>query len=137
MYINIDILTASNGLDTHYRYFTKMISQPSDQAALQALGRRLARHRLNRNLTQAALAGQAGVSTLTVQRLEQGHSLQAVNLIRILRALGLLENLDALVPEPPVSPIQQARMRGRIRQRASSRPREAEPRTDWSWGDEP
>ena len=109
----------------------------SDQAVLQALGRRLARHRLNRNLTQAALAAEAGVSTLTVQRIERGHSSQAANLIRILRALGLLDNLDALVPEPAISPIQQARMRGRVRQRASSRPDRPEPPTEWSWGDEP
>ena len=108
----------------------------SDHAALHALGRRLARHRLNRNLTQAALAARAGVSTLTVQRVEKGHSSQAANLIRILRALGLLENLDALVPEPPVSPIQQAWLRGRIRQRASSRSGQPEPPADWSWGDE-
>ena len=104
---------------------------------MQALGRRLARHRLNRNLTQAALAAEAGVSALTVQRIERGHSLQAANLIRILRALGLLDNLDALVPEPAISPIQQARMRGRVRQRASSRPGRPEPPTEWSWGDEP
>ncbi len=103
---------------------------------MQALGRRLARHRLNRNLTQAALAARAGVSTLTVQRVEKGHSSQATNLIRILRALGLLDNLDALVPEPPVSPIQQAWMGGRIRRRASSRSGKPEPPADWSWGDE-
>ena len=109
----------------------------SDQAALHALGRRLARHRLNRNLTQAALAAQAGVSTLTVQRVEQGRSSQAANLIRILRALELLDNLDALVPEPAISPVQQARMRGRIRQRASSRSGAPARPTEWSWGDEP
>ena len=110
--------------------------QPSDHAALQALGRRLARHRLNRNLTQAEVAAEAGVSTLTVQRIEQGRSSQATNLIRILRALGLLDNLDSLVPEPAISPIQQARMRGRIRQRASSRAGKPEPPAEWSWGDE-
>ena len=109
----------------------------SDDAALKALGRRLARHRLNRNLTQAALAAQAGISTPTVQRIEQGRSSQAANLIRILRALGLLDNLDALVPEPPVSPIQQARMHGRTRQRASSSAGRQAPPADWSWGDEP
>ena len=111
--------------------------QPSDDAALRALGRRLARHRLNRNLTQAEVAAEAGVSTLTVQRIEQGRSSQATNLIRILRALGLLDNLDALVPEPAISPVQQARMRGRIRQRASSRSGRPEPPAEWSWGDEP
>lgn len=111
--------------------------QPSDDAALRALGRRLARHRLNRNLTQAEVAAEAGVSTLTVQRIEQGRSSQATNLIRILRALGLLDNLDALVPEPAISPVQQARMGGRIRQRASSRSGKPEPPAEWSWGDEP
>ena len=83
------------------------------------------------------MAAQAGVSTLTVQRIEQGHSSQAANLIRVLRALGLLDNLDALVPEPAISPIQQARMHGRIRQRASSRSGQREAPADWSWGDEP
>ena len=48
-----------------------------------------------------------------------------------------LENLDALVPEPAISPIQLVSMRGRIRQRASSRTREPPPPADWSWGDEP
>ena len=104
---------------------------------MQALGRRLARHRLNRNLTQAALAAQAGVSTPTLQRIEQGQSSQAANLVRVLRALGLLDNLDVLVPEPSISPIQQARLRGRIRQRASSPSARPEPPADWSWGDEP
>ena len=83
------------------------------------------------------MAAQAGVSTPTVQRIERGQSSQTANLVRILRALRLLDNLDALVPEPAISPIQQARMRGRIRQRASSPPGQPKPPADWSWGDEP
>ena len=83
----------------------------SDHAAIRELGSRIARHRLNKNLTQATLAAQAGVSTPTVQRIEQGKSIQATNLIRILRALKLLDNLEALIPEPAVSPIQQAKLR--------------------------
>ena len=110
----------------------------SDRAILRELGGRLARHRLNKNLTQEALAAQAGVSTPTVQRTEQGKSAQASNLIRILRALRLLDNLDTLVPEPPVSPIQQAKLRGRVRQRASSSsPNIREPSSDWRWEDDP
>jgi transcriptional regulator with XRE-family HTH domain len=104
----------------------------SDSAALEALGQRIARYRLNRNMTQAALASEAGISLPTVQRLEGGHSTQATNLIRVLRALQLLDNLDSLVPEPAISPLQQARMQGKTRQRASS-PRSRQPATPWTW----
>ena len=97
----------------------------------------MARHRLNRNLTQATLAAQAGVSTPTVQRIEQGTSIQAANLLRILRALKLLDNLEALIPEPAISPIQQARLRGRVRQRASTRSSDLRERSpEWRWEDD-
>jgi len=107
----------------------------TDDATLQELGSRLARYRLNRNLTQADLAGEAGVSVRTVQRVEQGESTHLSNLIRILRTLRLLENLETLVPEPAVSPIQQMKMKGKQRSRAS-RAGEPQEKTPWSWGDD-
>lgn len=110
------------------------LSELSDAVVLAELGRRIAQHRLNRNLTQDELAQEAGVSRSTVARFEQGESTQVTNLVRILRALGLLSNLDKLVPEPGVSPVQQLRMGGKSRRRASRKTRRAveEP---WSWGD--
>ena len=106
----------------------------SDTTALEELGRRIARYRLNRNQTQEALAAEAGVSLPTIQRIEHGRSSQTANLVRVLRALKLLENLDALIPEPTVSPIQQARLQGKKRRRASSG-RMPPPKEPWSWGD--
>lgn len=114
----------------------KFIKAVSDEATLKELGRRIARYRLNKNLTQGALAKEAGVSLPTLQRIEYGRSTQAANLIRILRVLGLLENLEALVPEPAISPIQQLRLRGKKRQRASSKTDKSELEAPWSWGDE-
>ncbi len=117
----------------------RISSDISDRASVRELGRRLARHRLNENLTQAALAARAGVSLPTVQRIERGNPSQIANLIRILRALELLDNLDTLVPEPAASPLQQVRMHGMLRRRASSRSGHAtrEPPPAWKWGDEP
>jgi transcriptional regulator with XRE-family HTH domain len=86
-------------------------------------------------MTQEALAKEAGVSLPTVQRIESGRSTQSSNLLRVLRALGLLANLDALVPEPPVSPLKQAKLQGRRRRRASSS-RGDDKTPPWSWGDD-
>jgi putative transcriptional regulator len=109
----------------------------SDSAALAELGERLARHRLQRNLTQDELAAEAGISKRTLVRLEGGESTQLTNLIRVLRALGLLANLDAFVPPPIPSPLEQLRTKQRLRKRASPRTSEdTTSREEWAWGDE-
>ena len=119
--------------------------QLSDDACLKEIGERLARLRLNRNQTQADLAREAGVSLRTMVRLEQGESVQLTNLLRVLRALDLLANLEALVPEPAESPLQQLKRQGHLRRRAS-RPRarsgvagkqdETEEESGWTWGED-
>jgi putative transcriptional regulator len=105
----------------------------SDTAVLQELGARLAQYRLNQNLTQEALAHEAGISLRTLTRIESGEPSQTSNVLRVLRVLGLLDNLEALVPAPAVSPIEQLKLKGRVRQRASSSApaKVAEP---WVWG---
>ena len=90
----------------------------SDKAALVLLGSRVQRERLNRNLTQAALAERAGVGTRTVRYLEGGRQTTVETLIRILRALDKLDALDAVLPEHGLSPLQLAKLKGRERQRA-------------------
>ena len=107
----------------------------SDDALLNELGERLHRYRLNRNMTQVALAKEAGVSERTINRLEHGHSTQLSNFIRLLRSLGLLENMNSLVPEPAISPIEQMKLQGKNRKRASSSKRDEE-REAWSWGED-
>ena len=77
----------------------------SDRAVLEELGRRLREARLERNLSQAEVADDAGIGRVTLQRMEAGESPSLINFIRVLRALDLLEGLDRLVPEPGPSPI--------------------------------
>jgi transcriptional regulator with XRE-family HTH domain len=93
----------------------------SDNSILAELGERVNRQRLNRNITQTDLAGQAGVARIVVQRLEGGRGCTLENLIRLLRTLGLLDQLDAFLPEPGLSPLQLAKFRGRERLRAVGR----------------
>jgi DNA-binding XRE family transcriptional regulator len=79
----------------------------TDAAVLAELGRRLERHRLERNWTQAVLAAEAGVGQATVQRAERGESVQMTSMIKLLRALGLLAALDVAIPESIDLPIAQ------------------------------
>ncbi len=109
----------------------------TDAASLAELGHRLARVRLDRQWTQAALAKQAGVSKRTVERLEAGGSTQTQNLIRVWRALGLLENLEALVGEAGPRPMELLTLK-HPRRRASS-PRKPDAQTTpqkWTWEDD-
>ncbi len=116
----------------------KITGQLSDEAILREVGRRLAGARLARNLTQAALAEEAGVSKRTVERLESGEvPARLSGLVRVCRALGIVDRLDAFVPAPTASPVDQLRLAGHRRKRASGRRRsEASTKRTWTWGDE-
>ena len=92
----------------------------SDEFLLREIGAKLARMRLEKNLTQAQLAEQAGISVRTLTRIESGSGASVVSaFIRICRALGLVERFAAIVPDPVQSPMEQLKMQGRQRKRAS------------------
>lgn len=95
------------------------LGEMSDKAILAEIGERISRQRLNCNITQNDLAAQAGVARIVVQRVEGGRGCNLENLIRIMRALGILEQLDAVLQAPGLSPLQLARLKGRERLRAA------------------
>jgi transcriptional regulator with XRE-family HTH domain len=121
-------------------------SQLADAAIAQILGGRIERYRIESGLTQAELAEQAGVGKRTVERIEAGHGAELLTLIRILRALNVVEGLERLLPELPPSPIEQLKLRGRQRRRVSRRRSRSEtpaspsqvmesaPAKPWTWG---
>jgi transcriptional regulator with XRE-family HTH domain len=114
---------------------------PTDEAVLAELGRRLARHRLARNWTQAELAARAGLGKATVQRVERGESVQMSSTVKLLSALELLDGLDAAVPESIELPIarleREQRSRPRRRARARRAPTDESSERPWRWGAEP
>lgn len=101
-----------------------------------ALCRRLANIRLLRNMTQAQLARQAGLSIGTLVRLEKGEGVSLDTFIRVLTALGIQGNLTSLLPDPDVRPMERIRHTGaeRLRARPSKKPTDA---SNWAWGDSP
>jgi transcriptional regulator with XRE-family HTH domain len=89
----------------------------TDMTVLREIGRRLEGRRIDAGLTQAQLAEESGISKRTVERIEAGHGADFVMLLRVLRALKLLEALDLLVPDVPPSPLMLLKSRGRARKR--------------------
>lgn len=116
----------------------KISPQLTDQAILQEIGGRLAGARVERDLTQAALAEQAGVSKRTIERLESGEvATQLSGFLRVCRALGLLERLDTLLPESapgPMAQLAQLAQPGRKRRRATGK-KTAGKAKQWKWGE--
>ncbi len=112
----------------------------TDAAVLAELGRRLERHRLERNLTQAEMAAEAGLGQATVQRAERGRSVQMTSMVKLLRTLGLLDGLDRAIPASIDFPIAQLEREQRgVRRRASGGhggPSAESAREPWTWGDE-
>jgi transcriptional regulator with XRE-family HTH domain len=106
----------------------------SEPAMLAEIGDRARQFRIGMNLSQVELAKSAGVSPRTIERLEAGHSVQLDNLLRILRALKLTQNLDQLIPEASIRPIQLAGSKAEVRRRSYKR-RNADAERSWTWGD--
>jgi len=108
----------------------------ADEAILAEIGERITRRRLDLELTQAAVAEQAGVAKRTLERVEAGHSAQMSSLIRILRVLDGLPGLERMLPEAGPGPMDLLKRKGKVRQRASGRRASNQPEKPWSWDDE-
>lgn len=114
----------------------KITPYNTDEVVLAELGARLARARLERNLTQGQLAAEAGVARATLERMEAGRPARLPSFIRVLRVLGLLDGLDRLLPESTPSPLELLKLHGKQRRRAAPAKHDETP-GPWTWGDEP
>lgn len=89
----------------------------SDGAIAHELGQRLEQLRLEKNIDQQTLADELGVTRKTYRALAKGEG-KLVNLIKALRVLGELEQLEKLLPATTFSPIELLKLQGKQRQRA-------------------
>ncbi|MGE5092531.1 MAG: helix-turn-helix domain-containing protein [Bacillota bacterium] len=100
-------------------------STATTEEILRELGQRIHRYRLQQNRTLVEVAASAGVGVRTAKRAEAGERPTLETVVRLLRALGRLDTLNAFLPAPLVSPLQLADLGGRERQRAGTPRRRA------------
>lgn len=109
-------------------------STANSEEIAAALGARLEEIRLSRNISQADLAKEAGVSRSTITRLATpGKGVSLDSFIRLMLALGLGDQLAGLLPDPRIRPVERARFRGSERRRARGQRTAPAP---WQWGEE-
>lgn len=96
----------------------KWMSDPDIQ---KGIGKKIKEWRLNANLAQKDVADKAGISLITLQKVEKGQGVQLCSLIYILRALNRLDILSPFFEQRHPSPIelQQIEEGRKIRKRAS------------------
>ncbi len=118
----------------------------TNKAISLKIGERIEQMRLEQNLTQQQLADEIGLSRVSYRNLVNGSG-KFENIIAILRALGRLDLMENFIPETPFSPIEQLKLQGKKRQRASRKNsptydnansdiesnRVNEPKTDLDW----
>lgn len=95
------------------KYIYTMWTELSDSAILEKLGARMKTRRISRGLKQQELADESGVGVSTIAKIENGQTVAFSLLISVMRTLGLLENLDLLVPEQKPSPMELLRTQGK------------------------
>jgi len=95
----------------------------SNAAIIREIGKRLKEYRLKKLYTQQELAEQAGISIFSVAQIERGKPVSVSILLPVLRVLRLLDNLELLLPETGLSPVQLLQLKGRTPQRI--RPKKA------------
>ena len=108
----------------------------STNEVLCEMGRRIKAARIAASATQQDLAEMTNLSLHTIKNIECGRNASLSSVIDVMRSLGILENMDALVPERSVRPGQFVSL-GKERERVSRKSRrEAGSSNGWKWGDE-
>ena len=114
----------------------KMTIMCTDEQLMKEFGERIKANRIRAGFTQEELSKRSGVAKRTVERAEKGESVQFLNVIKILRALGYIDPLELLLPSLEKTPFEYIKSpklekRQRYRKKTVNKDKPA-----FVWGDE-
>ena len=93
----------------------------SNAVIIEELGSRIKEYRLIKRYTQQELANRAGISVFSMSKIEKGQPVSISMVIPVLRVLRLLDNLEMLLPEIGISPVEVLKLKGKTPQRIKQR----------------
>jgi transcriptional regulator with XRE-family HTH domain len=91
----------------------------SNHAIAAEIGQRISQLRLKKNLSQQQVADEIGMSRMGYGKLEKGTG-KFENMIATLRVLDRLDLIEHFIPQTPFSPMEQLKLKGKQRQRATA-----------------
>ncbi len=94
------------------------VKNPQELESL--LGENIKKFRLQKGLHQEALSNQAGISVSALKNLENGAGSSVKTLIRVVRALGREDWIEAVAPVVSINPLHMVHDKT-VRQRAPRR----------------
>ena len=103
-----------------------------EQATEREIAGRIKQYRIAMSMTQEDLAERSMLSLGTIRRFERGEDTSFLNVIRILSALNLSQNLDLLVVDPENRPSYHLE-KEKKRERASKKSITGK---EWKWGED-
>lgn len=88
-------------------YYMTTENYTTNQDFILLLSQRLKEYRLAARISQKEMAEKSGVSLTTISHLEQGvnQNITLNNFISLLRAIGMEQRLNDLLPELPMPPM--------------------------------
>jgi len=95
-----------------------IIESMTDKSIAADIGHRIEQLRLEQNLTQQQVADEIGLSRVSYRKLVNGAG-KFENVIAVLRVLGRLDLVEKFVPEIMFSPMEQLKLKGKQRLRAT------------------
>ena len=111
----------------------KITNLSNEKSILSEIGNRIQQYRVSMNVTQVEFAKKCGISLKTIARIENGDDLKLSNLIKIMNEFNIVDNLDALIPEP--QPDYKAMFEEKTT-RKRARPDKKKPDDTWGWGED-
>ena len=111
----------------------KIYGGENNDYILKEIGQRIKDVRIRQKMTQTELAMSAGVAYNTILRIENGKGTNLENLIKVMRSLGLSQNLDLLIPEQELTPVEL--FQNKPKRKRVSKKRNTDNK-EWKWGDE-
>ena len=125
---------------TIFNYCVNMYMQGREQMAsyyliddyeiLQDIARKIKKKRISLNYSQAYIAKKTGLSMHTISNVETGKAYTMDSFIKVMRILGMIDNLDKVVSDVVIDPetVKKQKTRQRVKEKADSN------NTEWKWG---